>query len=126
MDELSMFNEKLKVNVGVRYSFAKSHFNQYGDKSKSKDNIVTPRVGINYMILPSFYVYGLYDNTFIPIAGVNSDGGGLKHLKGTSYEAGIKKEWFNKALTTYASYYHIRRKNNVITDPVTNQIYQMG
>lgn len=124
-DEASFFDDKLRANVGLRATYANSHFNQYGDKTNSSDFVVTPRVGLNYEYAKRASVYGLYDNTFLPVTGKSADGSKLKPIKGRSFELGLKNEW-NDNFSTTVSVYEIHRTNTVINDPVTNDIYQTG
>ena len=126
MDEINLFNERVKLNIGVRATRSKADFIQYGDKTKATNNVITPRAGINWLFTKSASIYALYDNTFIPQAGSAIDGTALKPLKGRSFEAGLKNEWFGKALSTTLSVYNIRRSNNIVNDPVTNDFYQTG
>lgn len=126
MDEFSFFNEKLKVNAGLRYTYSKAKFLQYGEDTNATDNVLTPRVGVNYRFLPNMSLYALYDNTFMPQAGIAHDKNPLKPIRGTSYEIGLKQEWFNKALSTSISLYKIKRTNMIIKDPATNNLFQTG
>lgn len=125
MDEIGFFEDKLMLNAGLRMTRSEARFNQYGDKTDASDWVLSPRAGINYLITNSLSVYGLFDNTFLPLTGKTHDGSALKPIKGQSFEAGIKKEWF-KAFTTTLSAYHIKRSNTVVNDPFTNEMYQSG
>lgn len=124
-DELGFINDKLRVNVGLRMTYSKSDFNQYGDQTKSSDFVLSPRVGANYMYAHRASIYALYDNTFLPLSGKTYDGQELKPVKGKSYELGLKNEWMESFSTTL-SVYQIRRSNTVVNDPVTNDLYQSG
>lgn len=124
-DEASFLNDKLRVNAGLRLTYAKSNFDQYGDKTDGSDLVLTPRVGVNYEYAKKASVYGLFDNTFVPMTGKTNDGRALKPVKGQSFEIGLKNEW-NESFTTTLSIYDIRRSNTVINDPITNDIYQTG
>lgn len=124
-DEVAFFADKLHLNVGLRMTYSKSDFNQYGDKTNSSDFVLSPRVGLNYMFAKRASVYALFDNTFLPISGKTYDGQVLKPIKGHSFEVGLKKEW-NESFSTTLSAYQIRRSNTVVNDPVTNDLYQSG
>ncbi|NSL86016.1 TonB-dependent siderophore receptor [Chitinophaga sp. Mgbs1] len=125
MDEISL-TDKLKVNAGVRMTQSSADFNQYGTKTDARDLVVTPRIGVNYMLTPATSVYALYDHSYLPQAGVAYDGSPLKPLTGKSYEAGIKKDWHDGTWNTTLSVYQIYRKRTILRDPVSNAIYQTG
>nr|WP_295876798.1 TonB-dependent siderophore receptor [uncultured Chitinophaga sp.] len=125
MDEISL-TDKLKVNAGVRMTQSNADFNQYGKKTDASDLVVTPRIGINYMVMPTTSVYALYDHSYLPQAGVAYDGSSLKPLTGRSYEAGIKKDWHDGTWNTTLSVYQIYRTRTILRDPVSNAIYQTG
>ena len=126
MDEISLLRDKLKITGGLRLTQSDADFNQYGEETDASDWVLTPRLGANFLLTESFSVYGLYDNTFIPQAGIAYDKTALKPIRGVSYEAGLKKDWYNKALSTTLSFYHITRSNNIVKDPVNNDFYQSG
>lgn len=126
MDEIALLQNKLRINGGVRLTQFEADFNQYGEKTDASDWVATPRLGINYLITNSFSAYGLYDNSFIPQAGIDYQKNPLKPIRGVSFEAGLKKDWNNKALNTTLSVYHITRSQVVVKDPVNNDFYQSG
>ncbi len=125
MDEISVTG-KLKLNAGFRVTQSNADFNQYGNKSKADDLVFTPRLGANYMITPSMSIYALYDNSFLPQAGIAHNGAALKPLTGKSYEAGMKKDWDDGAWNTTLSVFQIYRNRSIVRDPASNDIYQTG
>lgn len=125
MDEISI-TEKLKLNAGFRATQSNADFNQYGSKTDASDWVVTPRLGVNYLLSSTMSVYALYDNSFLPQAGIAHDGSALKPLTGKSYEAGIKKDWNDAAWNSTLSFYRIYRNRTLLRDPVSNDIYQTG
>ncbi|WP_165023225.1 TonB-dependent siderophore receptor [Dysgonomonas sp. ZJ279] len=126
MDEIGLIDNKLKISAGLRLTQSDADFNQYGEETEASDWVLTPRLGANYLLTNSFSVYGLYDNSFIPQAGIAYDKTPLKPIRGVSFEAGLKKDWNNKALSTTLSFYHITRSQNIVKDPVSNDFYQSG
>ncbi|MBC9933508.1 TonB-dependent siderophore receptor [Chitinophaga qingshengii] len=125
MDEVSL-TDKLKLNAGLRITQSNADFNQYGTQTDANDLVVTPRLGISYMLRPAMSVYALYDHSYLPQAGVAYDKSPLKPLTGKSYEAGIKKDWHDGTWNTTLSVYQIYRKRTILRDPVSNDIYQTG
>lgn len=124
-DEIALLADKVRVNAGLRMTYSKSDFNQYGDKTNGSDLVLSPRIGVNYNYLKRAAIYALYDNTFLPLSGKTFDGKELKPVKGRSYEIGLKNEW-NDSFATTLSVYKIHRSNTVINDPATNDLYQTG
>lgn len=125
MDEVSI-TEKLKINAGFRATQSNADFNQYGNKTAASDLVVTPRLGVNYLLTPAMSVYALYDQSFLPQAGIAHDGSALKPLTGKSYELGIKKDWNDAAWNSTLSVYRIYRNRTLLRDPASNDIYQTG
>lgn len=112
-DELGFFNNKLRVSLAARFTQS-----QTVGKTKTtdiKDNVVTPRVGLSYSIDKATSVYALYDQSFVPVPGVDSSMNPFKPVKGTDIEIGVKKEWFNGRWTTSVSAYQITRENALVS-----------
>lgn len=126
MDEISLLNEKLRVSLGLRLTASDGQTNDYGQQSESQDWALTPRLGVNYAINNSAAFYFLYDQTFLPQAGLSIEGTALKPLKGTSYEVGLKKDWANGSWNTTLSLYNIYRNRLITPDPSSNLLYQTG
>lgn len=126
MDEISLLDNKLMLNAGLRLTRSDAHFNKYGEKSDNSDWVLSPRAGANYSITDAFRIYGLYDNSFMPQIGKTNDDKALKPIKGNSFELGLKNAWLSNAFSTTLSVYHITRSNTVINDPFTNEYYQTG
>ncbi|WP_316752624.1 TonB-dependent siderophore receptor [Pedobacter gandavensis] len=126
MDEISLLDEKLLISLGLRLTASDGKTNDYGQQSQSKDWALTPRLGINYSLSNSSSLYFLYDQTFLPQAGISADGKMLKPLKGKSYEVGAKKDWANGGWNTTLSLYNIYRNRLITADPTSNLLYQTG
>lgn len=111
-DELGFFNNKLRLSLALRFTHAETV-----GKTKTasmKDDIVTPRVGISYSIDKSTSVYALYDQSFVPQSGLDSNLTPFKPVKGNDIEAGIKKEWFNGRWAASLTGYRIARQNSKV------------
>ncbi|PZR21588.1 MAG: TonB-dependent siderophore receptor [Flavobacterium psychrophilum] len=113
-DELGFFENKLRVTIAGRYTYASSA--SWGGDPIG-DNHISPRFGVSYSIDENLAVYGLYDQAFTPQAGVMRNGDNVKPLTGNNREIGIKKDWFNKKWTTTLSAYSILKKNELTSDP---------
>lgn len=126
MDEMTMLDEKLRINIGLRATHFNAHFNEYGDINNNHGWNISPRVGANYSVTSSTNVYGLYDTSFMPLIGKTENEKPLDPLKGISFEGGVKQQFFDGALSTTLSVYHITRSNVVVFDEITNTYYQSG
>jgi iron complex outermembrane receptor protein len=114
-DELSFFNNNLRVSLGLRFTYAETV-----GKTKAadiKDQVWSPRLGISYSIDRQTSVYAMYDQSFVPVAGTDSGGNAFKPIKGNDIEFGVKKEWFGGRWVSSVSAYRITRENALVTMP---------
>lgn len=126
MDELALLDEKLRISLGLRLTSSDGKTNDYGQESQSRDWAVTPRLGLSYALSKSSSIYFLYDQTYLPQAGMSIEKKSLKPLKGTNYEVGVKKDWADGDWNTTLSLYTIDRNRLVTPDPISNLLYQTG
>lgn len=124
LDELALLANKLRLTVGGRFTSVRTDNNVSDVVTTSADRIVTPRLGVNYALLPSLTMYALYDRTLIPQAGITSSGEAVQPLKGENREVGIKKNWLGGRWNTTLSLYRIKRSNIIATDP-NNSLYRI-
>ncbi|HEX6429148.1 MAG TPA: TonB-dependent receptor, partial [Niastella sp.] len=124
-DELGFLNNNLRLSLGLRFTYAETV-----GKTKTadiKDQVWSPRAGISYSIDKQTSAYVLYDQSFVPVAGTDSNGNAFKPIKGNNIEAGIKKEWFGGRWVSSVSVYRIIRENALVTIPTpasNGQTYQ--
>lgn len=111
-DELAFFNNSFRLSLGVRFTHAET----VGKTPTTgiSDDMVTPRVGLSYSIDRSTSVYALYDQSFVPVPGLDSNLIPFKPVNGKDLEVGVKKEWFNGRWITSVSAYRIARENAVV------------
>ena len=123
LDEVAL-GDKLRLTPGLRYTAVQTDNLVSGVASRSRDQVVTPRLGISYSLLPSLSVYGLYDRTLVPQAGATSTGAAIDPLKGANREIGVKKNWLDGRWTSALSVYYITRSAIIATDP-NNSLYRI-
>ncbi|HEY8896180.1 MAG TPA: TonB-dependent receptor [Niastella sp.] len=119
-DELGFLNNNLRVSLGLRFTYAETV-----GKTKTadiKNQVWSPRAGISYSIDKQTTVYALYDQSFVPVAGTDSNGNAFKPIKGNNIELGVKKEWFGGRWISGVSVYRITRENALTTGPTINGI----
>lgn len=112
-DELGFFEDKLRLTLAGRYTYVKT--NNYSTITTGKQ--LTPRIGLSYSIDKETAVYALYDQTFVPQAGIRRDMQPVKALTGNNMEIGVKKDWFGGRLSTTLSAYRILKNNQTSNDP---------
>jgi len=114
-DELAFFGDKLRLSLAARYT----HSETVGKTKNAeiKDDVVTPRIGLSYSIDKSLSVYAMRDQSFVAVPGLDSSLNPFKPIKGTDYEAGVKKEWFNGRWTSSVTAYRINRENALVSLP---------
>jgi iron complex outermembrane receptor protein len=111
-DELGFFNNRIRLSLAGRFTSAETV-----GKTKAaaiKDEVFTPRVGISFSVDKSTSIYGLFDQSFVPVSGLDSNQNAFKPIKGVDVEAGIKKEWFNGKWVASATVYRIARQNSLV------------
>lgn len=112
-DELSFFEERLRLTLAGRYTYVKS--NSYGTITEERK--FTPRTGLSFSINDNTSVYALYDQTFVPQSGVRRDGKGIRPITGNNMEIGAKKLWFGGKWNSTLSLYRIIKNNLLAADP---------
>lgn len=112
-DELGFFNDALRLTLAARYTNVKEV--NYGTKSEA--NRITPRIGLSYSIDENMSAYALYDQSFVPQAGLFRDGTTATPLTGNNIEVGFKKDWFAGKWNTTLSIYNINKNNEITGDP---------
>ncbi|MEI2270729.1 TonB-dependent receptor [Sphingobacterium sp. ML3W] len=113
-DEMAFLSDRLKLSLGLRYT--SSNVVSKTNADPAKDKVWSPRVGINYLIDPSMSVYALFDQSFVPVSGLDWQGNALKPVRGNNLEAGLKKEWGGGKWISTLSAYQIKRKNAPVED----------
>lgn len=111
------------ITAGLRYTSNKRESRSLyaPETSILKQEAFTPRMGLTYKIDPRTAVYVLYDQSFLPQSGQDRDGNDFKPVRGEDLEAGIKRNWFNNALSTTVTAFRIHRNNMVLTDPANTR-----
>lgn len=96
-------SEQLKFLVGgnaVRYE--NSGFS-WGVATDSKEHGSSPYLGLTWEVIAGLNAYASYSDIYQPQYELGEDFQPLGSAKGKSYEAGVKKNWFdNRLLTSFA------------------------
>ncbi len=113
-DEIHLLANRLKLTVAGRYTTSQD-VNPYSGAVKASR--FTPRLGFNYLLNKHTSLYGIYDQAFVPQAGVDFSGNSFKPVTGTNNEIGLKKEWLGGLWTSTLSAYRITKNNVLTADP---------
>ncbi|MGI4763211.1 MAG: TonB-dependent siderophore receptor [Janthinobacterium lividum] len=124
LDELALLANKLRLTPGLRYTAVQSDNQVLGAASSSRDQVVTPRLGLSYSLLPSLSLYGLYDRTLAPQGGITRSGEPLVPLRGSNREVGVKKTWLDGRWTSALALYYTTRSSIAAVDPA-NSLYRI-
>ncbi|PRY39165.1 iron complex outermembrane receptor protein [Spirosoma oryzae] len=112
-DELGFLDNRIRLTLAGRYTDVRQ--NSYNTITTGKR--FTPRVGLSVSLGPQTAVYALYDQSFVPQAGVRRDGGEVKPVTGNNREIGIKRDWFGGRWSTTLALYSILQNNQNAADP---------
>jgi iron complex outermembrane recepter protein len=94
-----------------------------------KQSSITPKIGLTYQLIPKVItVFGNYMSGFQNLAPTSANGivYNFKPQYGSQLESGVKIAVPNNALDLTLSYYDIRVRNSVITDPEDATKYIQG
>lgn len=122
------FTDKLSAMVGLRLD----HFDNEGDVTDTEDDYnqttLSPKFGIVFQpILNQLSIFGNYQNGFTNVSPqlVGNPDNGPQTLQtfdpeqANQLEFGVKTNLFNNRLNATLSYYNIKVKDRVITDPAS-------
>jgi iron complex outermembrane recepter protein len=110
-DELGFFENKLRLTLAARYSMVSQ--SAWGGQPETA-NRFTPRVGLGYSFDANTAVYALYDQAFIPQAGILLNGDAAKPITGNNMEIGVKRDWFDGNWNTTLSVYRIIKNHEIM------------
>lgn len=114
---------RLDAIVGLRFDSFRADVanNRTGAQFAAVDNLVSPRVGVVYKLLPPVSLYGSYSQTYLPRAGeqlasLSVTNQALDPEEFRNYEVGAKWEP-RSALSLTAAVYRLDRGNVAVPDP---------
>ncbi|MBE9599311.1 TonB-dependent receptor [Pedobacter sp. MC2016-24] len=113
-DELRLLEEKLRITLAGRFTHAVTVGKT--NATQISDNVFSPRMGLSYSIAKDFSAYGLYDQSFLPVAGQNYAGEAFKPIRGNNIEFGLKKDLFDGKWNATVAAYKITKKNVLTAD----------
>lgn len=115
-DELGFWRNNVRLTVAGRYTHVLES-SGVNIKAKRDKQRFTPRIGISGSLDGYTSVYALYDQSFIPQAGILRSGEQPIPITGDNYEVGVKRDWLGGKLNTTLAIYRILRNNTTAADP---------
>lgn len=113
--------EPLHLIAGSRFSWYDALNASWSTAPKlvpyGKESAVwVPYVGLTYDLDKQHSVYASYTQIFQPQTAIDRNGQTLVPITGTNYEFGIKGEYFDKQLNTYAAVFLMKQNNRAMSD----------
>jgi outer membrane receptor for ferric coprogen and ferric-rhodotorulic acid len=105
------FTDRLKGVVGFNAIDLKSSGISYDVDQTRSESKISPYAGLVFDLTPNVSLYGSYTDIFNPQVEVDVNHVRLAPAKGTSYEAGLKSEWFGKRLYATAAIFRSEQEN---------------
>ncbi|SDO87276.1 outer-membrane receptor for ferric coprogen and ferric-rhodotorulic acid [Rhodoferax sp. OV413] len=117
-------SDPLKLIIGARLSRYENVYRAAGvapatwgyDIRSSTDNTLTPYAGLVYDLNPNTSLYASYADIFEAQNAKGADQKVLDPIVGANFEAGIKREFFNKRLNASLALFRIDQKNRPLLD----------
>ena len=112
-DELSFLEDRIRLTLAGRYT----GYSGWSYGADTKDDVVTPRVGLSVSVTENTSVYGLFDQSFLPQSGANAEGKAFVPVQAKNLEAGIKKSWMDGRWNSTLGVFQITKDNVLTADP---------
>ena len=130
-DQLS-FGSQLKALLSLRYDEYQgketplsARDNKQGDELQASGWI--PRVGLVYLPVPNWSLYGTYLRSFNPQTSNNIlSGGPFPTRTATQYELGSKADFFSRQLSATLSLYEIKYANILVAAPTEENSHRQA
>ncbi len=112
-DELGFLENRIRLTLAGRYTYVKNvDYTTVTDAQR-----FTPRLGLSVSLDKQTSVYALYDQSFVPQAGILRNDDSPSPITGNNMEIGLKRDWFDKKWSTTLTAYRILKNNELTGDP---------
>jgi len=126
-------HKQLLLTIGARYTWFANEKITTNSKGvvpvKQKQNALSPRAALTYLIDSSTTAFFLYDQSFVPQTGQKAIVNAAREVigaepldpqRGKNLEIGLKRSWFNSRLYTTLTGFHTIRINTAANDEVNS------
>jgi len=114
-DQVSMFNEKLHVLAGMRYTKVETlpggSLTGPNLSGRRESSDTTPQIGAVFKITEGFNLFASYSRTFEPQGDLGIDGRISTPALGKGMEFGVKTDWMDSKISGTVSAYWIEKDN---------------
>jgi iron complex outermembrane receptor protein len=115
VDTLSMFNERLFILAGARYTKITQKNPRAGTTDLSQDRF-SPQIGANFRVLPTLSAYVLFSESLQPNgSNTNPPGfgpqGAFDPQLGQGYDIGLKFSFLQEKISGSVAYFDVARSN---------------
>jgi iron complex outermembrane receptor protein len=119
LQDRMQLTKRLSLTVGGRLDFASNR--DFSQPDSNDNNAFSPRVGVNYRIVPSVALYAAYSKSFLPQTGMvynGSSGGAFANPEdGDQWEGGVKTSLLSGRMVNTLSMYRLTRTDVLTSDP---------
>lgn len=126
LQDLMSFGDHWKLMLGGRYDYMTSFFARDGAVSlDSTEKEISPRAGLVYQPVEDLSLYASYTESFSPSL-FSSNFGNIPFDPeyGEQVEIGVKRDWFDGALSTTLAAYELTKTNLTTPDP-NNPLFEI-
>lgn len=119
LQDLISFGEHWKLLLGGRYDHADTEYELDGELiTDALDKELSPRAGVVYKPVQDLSLYASYTESFQPfVFSVSADGSPFDPELGEQIEAGVKRDWLDRRLSTTLAVFELTRQNLLTADP---------
>jgi len=119
LQDRMQLTKRLSLTVGGRLDFASNH--DLSEPDSNDNNAFSPRVGVNYRVVPSVALYASYSKSFLPQSGRvydgSSSGAFVRPEMGNQWEGGLKSSLLSGRMLNTVSVYRLTRNDVLTSDP---------
>jgi iron complex outermembrane receptor protein len=119
LQDRMQLTKRLSLTAGGRLDFASNR--DLSQPDSNDNNAFSPRVGVNYRIVPSVALYASYSKSFLPQSGRvydgSSSGAFVSPETGDQWEGGLKSSLLSGRMVNTVSVYRLTRNDVLTSDP---------
>ena len=119
LQDRMQLTKRLSLTAGGRLDFASNR--DLSQPDSNDNNAFSPRVGVNYRIVPSVALYASYSKSFLPQSGRVYDGSlsgaFVRPETGDQWEGGLKSSLLSGRMVNTVSVYRLTRNGVLTSDP---------